>query len=216
MPRMNKTQFQEFQTLLEKVQRYSPFYQEKFREEGFDIRSVQTPDDIVQVPFTQKEDLRNAYPLGLIATAEENIVRIHSSSGTTGQPVIIPYTAGDVVIWAEMMKRCMEYAGVTKRAKIIRKTGNTLVTHRDSFVISGINDLCLVFCSGLSNTRISDGSTVTHPITPSKTPFAITSPRSRPSVKVIKQSAANPAMVVTELPTTEVRVSWMATAIASL
>lgn len=118
MPRMNKTQFQEFQTLLEKVQRYSPFYQEKFREEGFDIRSVQTPDDIVQVPFTQKEDLRNAYPLGLIATAEENIVRIHSSSGTTGQPVIIPYTAGDVVIWAEMMKRCMEYAGVTKKDRV--------------------------------------------------------------------------------------------------
>ena len=63
---------------------------------------------------------------------------------------------------------------------------------------------------------ISDGRTVTQPITPKITPFAMTSPRSFPSVKVIKQSAAKPATVVTELPMTDVSVSLIAVAIASL
>jgi len=81
--------------------------------------------------------------------------------------------------------------------------------------IFGIIDLCLVFCRGLSKTRIRDGSTVTQPSTPRRTPFAITIPRSRPSVKDIKQSAIKPAIVVIELPTTLARVSFMATAMAS-
>ena len=63
---------------------------------------------------------------------------------------------------------------------------------------------------GLSNTSISDGSTVTHPITPRITPFAITIPRSMPSVNDMKQSAAKPATVVIELPMTEVKVWWIA------
>ena len=63
--------------------------------------------------------------------------------------------------------------------------------------------------------RISAGSTVTHPITPSSTPLAITRPRSRPMVKLMKHRAAKPAMVVTELPSTETKVSWMAWAMAS-
>ncbi len=110
---MDNQQFSDLQILLKKVQEYSPFYQTKFKENHFDINGVKSPEDIAKIPFTEKADLRHAYPLGLIATDEKNIVRIHSSSGTTGQPVIIPYTAGDVKAWAEMMKRCMEYAGVT-------------------------------------------------------------------------------------------------------
>jgi len=110
---MNNQQFSDLQILLQKVQEYSLFYQNKFKENNFDINEVKSPEDIKRVPFTEKADLRHAYPLGLIATDEKNIVRIHSSSGTTGQPVIIPYTAGDVKTWATMMKRCMEYAGVT-------------------------------------------------------------------------------------------------------
>ena len=79
----------------------------------------------------------------------------------------------------------------------------------------GIIDLCFVFCSGLSRISIIAGSTVTQPSTPNSTPFAITMPRSRPSVKVMKQSAMNPAIVVIELPTTDVSVSPIAAAIAS-
>ncbi|MCL2175819.1 MAG: phenylacetate--CoA ligase, partial [Treponema sp.] len=68
--------------------------------------------------FTDKEDLRDAYPLGLQAVPDEEIVRIHSSSGTTGTPVIIPYTKKDVEDWAIMFKRCYETAGCTNKDRI--------------------------------------------------------------------------------------------------
>ena len=90
----------------------SDFYKERLKGvEPEDIRNIQ---DFQKIPFTDKDDLRNAYPLGLLAAPQEDIVRIHSSSGTTGDPVIIPYTARDVKDWAEMFKRCYETAGVTK------------------------------------------------------------------------------------------------------
>ena len=73
--------------------------------------------------------------------------------------------------------------------------------------MSGIRDLWRVFCKGLSSSRIILGRMVTHPITPSTTPFAITIPRSRPSVKLMKHSAIKPATVVMELPSTEANVS---------
>ena len=82
------------------------------------------PDDITDVaafealPFTEKEELRDAYPLGIQAVPDEEIVRIHSSSGTTGTPIIIPYTQKDVNDWAFMFKRSYEMAGITKLDRI--------------------------------------------------------------------------------------------------
>ena len=73
------------------------FYKEKF--DGIDVDSIQSQEDFEKLPFTWKGDLREAYPLGLMAVPEEEIVRIHSSSGTTGTPVIIPYTKKDVEDW---------------------------------------------------------------------------------------------------------------------
>ena len=75
-------------------------------------------EDFLALPFSHKEDLRLAYPLGLMAVPEEEVVRIHSSSGTTGTPVIIPYTAKDVDDWGEMFKRCYEFAGITNKDRI--------------------------------------------------------------------------------------------------
>ena len=83
-------------------------------------------------------------------------------------------------------------------------------------MVEGISERCIVFVSGLSSSKIIAGRIVTQPKTPSSTPFAITIPKSLPSVKVIKHSAMNPATVVIELPSTEVTVSFIATAIASL
>ncbi|MFI3209228.1 MAG: phenylacetate--CoA ligase [Eubacteriales bacterium] len=87
------------------------FYKKKY--EGFSPDDIQTLEDFQKLPFTDKGDLRDAYPLGLQSVPEEQIVRIHSSSGTTGTPVIIPYTAKDVDDWAEQFKRCYEVAGLT-------------------------------------------------------------------------------------------------------
>ena len=80
----------------------------------------------------------------------------------------------------------------------------------DILGISGSRGLCLVFCIALSKTRSIEGSIVTQEITPMKTPFAITIPRSRPRVKLMKQSAMKPAIVVIELPTTELIVLLIA------
>ena len=92
------------------------FYGKKLKEAG--ISGVHSVDEFEELPFSEKADLRDAYPLGLMTAPEEEIVRIHSSSGTTGLPVIIPYTAKDVDDWAIMFARCYEMAGITKKDRI--------------------------------------------------------------------------------------------------
>ena len=92
------------------------FYGEVYRKAG--ISGVSSQEDFEKLPFSSKDDLRNAYPLGIQAVPEEEVVRIHSSSGTTGKPVIIPYTAKDVDDWAIMFARCYETAGITNKDRI--------------------------------------------------------------------------------------------------
>ena len=92
------------------------FYKARFS--GINVEDIRTMEDFEKLPFTDKEDLRHAYPLGLQAVPDEKIVRIHSSSGTTGTPVIIPYTRKDVDDWAIMFKRCYETAGITNLDRI--------------------------------------------------------------------------------------------------
>ncbi|MBQ2016442.1 MAG: phenylacetate--CoA ligase, partial [Clostridia bacterium] len=92
------------------------FYGKKLEEAG--ITGVSTQEEFEALPFSEKADLRDAYPLGLMTAPEEDIVRIHSSSGTTGLPVIIPYTRKDVDDWATMFARCYEVAGITKKDRI--------------------------------------------------------------------------------------------------
>ncbi len=92
------------------------FYGKKLHEAG--ISHISSPGDFEKLPFSEKNDLREAYPLGLMTAPEEDIVRIHSSSGTTGLPVIIPYTARDVEDWATMFARCYETAGITNTDRI--------------------------------------------------------------------------------------------------
>ncbi len=92
------------------------FYGKRLKEAG--VSGVKDATEFEKLPFSEKNDLREAYPLGLMTAPEEEIVRIHSSSGTTGLPVIIPYTAKDVDDWGEMFKRCYEYAGITNKDRI--------------------------------------------------------------------------------------------------
>ena len=92
------------------------------------ITGVSSQEEFEALPFSSKDDLRNAYPLGIQAVPDEEIVRIHSSSGTTGKPVIIPYTAKDVDDWAAMFARCYEVAGITKNDRIQITAGYGLWT----------------------------------------------------------------------------------------
>ena len=92
------------------------YYGKMYREAG--ITEIKSEEDFYKIPFTDKQDLRNAYPLGIQAVPDEEVVRIHSSSGTTGKPVIIPYTKKDVEDWAIMFERCYRIAGITEKDRI--------------------------------------------------------------------------------------------------
>lgn len=92
------------------------FYAQRFA--GINADDIRTEENFRKLPFTDKGDLRGAYPLGLQAVPDEQVVRIHSSSGTTGTPVIIPYTAQDVTDWAIMFERCYRVAGITNLDRI--------------------------------------------------------------------------------------------------
>ena len=88
--KMKEEQFELIKAQLKKLTSQYCFYQKKL--EGINVDDIKSQEDFEKLPFTWKGDLREAYPLGLRAVPEEEIVRIHSSSGTTGIPVIIPYT----------------------------------------------------------------------------------------------------------------------------
>ncbi len=114
--KINELQLSQVNNQIRRLLASGNFYGTMLKEAG--ISGVSTAEDFEALPFSQKEDLRNAYPLGLMAVPEEEVVRIHSSSGTTGTPVIIPYTAKDVDDWGEMFRRCYEFAGITKNDRI--------------------------------------------------------------------------------------------------
>lgn len=114
--KMNDETFHKIKKQLKRVVAADGFYAEKLK--GVDIDAIETQADFEKLPFSEKADLRDAYPLGLSAVPEEEIVRIHSSSGTTGTPVIIPYTQKDVDDWAELFRRCYEIAGITNKDRI--------------------------------------------------------------------------------------------------
>ncbi len=92
------------------------FYAEKFKD--INPEDIRTQEDFEKLPFSSKQELRTAYPLGLAAVPEEKIVRIHSSSGTTGTPVIVPYTQKDVDDWAIQFARCYQMAGITTKDRL--------------------------------------------------------------------------------------------------
>ena len=114
--KLNDTQLSQVDAQIKRLVKTDSYYGKKYRELG--ITDVTSQEAFEKLPFSSKDDLRNAYPLGIQAVPDEEVVRIHSSSGTTGKPVIIPYTAKDVDDWATMFARCYETAGVTKKDRV--------------------------------------------------------------------------------------------------
>ncbi len=114
--KLSEKQLQQVDAQIKRLLKSDSFYGEVYRKAG--ITGVSSQEDFEKIPFSSKDDLRNAYPLGIQAVPEEEVVRIHSSSGTTGKPVIIPYTAKDVDDWAIMFARCYETAGITNKDRI--------------------------------------------------------------------------------------------------
>ena len=113
---LNETQRSQINTQIQRLIKTDSYYGKIYKELG--ISGIQSQEDFEALPFSSKDDLRNAYPLGIQAVPDEEVVRIHSSSGTMGKPVIIPYTAKDVDDWAVMFARCYETAGITSKDRI--------------------------------------------------------------------------------------------------
>ena len=115
MPRaeLEELQFQRMKDLLQRVYERVPMYKTKFDGAGFDPASFTSLADIVSVPFTVKDDLRAAYPYGMFAAPLRDIVRVHSSSGTTGQITVVGYTRADIDRWSDLMARTYACAGAT-------------------------------------------------------------------------------------------------------
>ena len=95
------------QTVFDRV----PFYREQFERRGLHPSDIHSLDDVHLLPFTAKDDLRDHYPLGLLAVPREQLRRIHASSGTTGRPTVVAYTRADIDTWADLMARSIRAAG---------------------------------------------------------------------------------------------------------
>jgi len=90
------------------------FYRKRMDEAGVSPDDIKSIDDIVKLPYTTKNDLRDTYPFGLFAVPNTDIVRIHASSGTTGKATVVGYTQNDIDTWAECVARCLTMAGLSK------------------------------------------------------------------------------------------------------
>ena len=109
---MEQLQVKRLRYCVGRVKERVPFYQERLS--GFEPASIQSLTDLARLPFTNKQDLRDNYPFGLFAAPMANVVRIHASSGTTGKPTVVGYTASDIDIWAGLAARALALAGVTR------------------------------------------------------------------------------------------------------
>ena len=89
----------------------SPFYRERFKKEGLKPSDIKTLDDLRKIPFTTKQDLRDTYPFGIASVPLDQCVRLHSSSGTTGNPTVILHTQKDLEEWANAVARCLWMVG---------------------------------------------------------------------------------------------------------
>ena len=111
---MHALQSKRLQKLVALVYHNVPFYRNKMQEMDLSPDDIRSIDDIVKLPFTTKQDLRDNYPYGLQAAPASEIVRVHASSGTTGNPTIVGYTRRDLSVWSEVMSRCLAAYGVTR------------------------------------------------------------------------------------------------------
>ena len=111
---LEKLQLERLQHTVRRVYQCVPFYRERMQAAGVEPGDIQSLSDIRKLPTTEKTDLRDNYPFGLFAAPQEEIVRIHASSGTTGKPIVAGYTAHDVSVWSEVVARCLGCAHISR------------------------------------------------------------------------------------------------------
>ncbi|MDL2317433.1 phenylacetate--CoA ligase [Desulfovibrio sp. OttesenSCG-928-A18] len=131
----------------------SPHYSKVLGEAGLNADSIGSVDDIRKLPFTYKEDLRKAYPFGFISVPQQELVRLHASSGTTGSPVVICHTQDDLDTWADLMARCMHMVGIRKTDIFQNIAAYGLFTGGLGIHYGAERLGCLTIPAGTGNTR---------------------------------------------------------------
>ncbi len=112
MPQLRDLQFRRLRAIVTRAYQRVGLFRERMEKRGLTPDDVRALADIVELPFTQKTDLRDTYPFGLFASPMKDIVRLHASSGTTGKPIVVAYTAQDVHVWTNVMLRSLAACGL--------------------------------------------------------------------------------------------------------
>lgn len=110
---LQKLQLERLQKTLSRVATHVPFYRNRFKEMNLDVSKVNSVEHLRDFPFTLKQDLRDNYPYGLFAVPLRDVVRVHSSSGTTGMATVVGYSKKDILTWSNLVARVLCGAGVT-------------------------------------------------------------------------------------------------------
>ena len=112
---MEALQLSRLQETVARVYEKVPYYRAKMDEMGVKPQDIQTLADLAKLPFTTKQDMRDTYPFGLFAVPQEELVRIHASSGTTGKPTVVGYTRGDLETWTDCVSRIACMGGASEK-----------------------------------------------------------------------------------------------------
>jgi phenylacetate-CoA ligase (EC 6.2.1.30) len=155
MPReeLQKLQLQRLREVVKYAYERVPFYRKRFEAAGIKPEDIRSLEDLKYIPFTSKADLREVYPFGLFAVPLSEIVEIHSSSGTTGKPVVAGYTKKDLEVWGEVMARSLTMIGVTSQDVIQIAYGYGLFTGGLGFHYGALKIGATIVPASAGNTR---------------------------------------------------------------
>ena len=126
-PNLEKLQIERLRKTVEIAQN-SPYYSEVFKKHNITPESIKSLEDLQRFPFTTKEDLRSHYPFGLVSVPMEKVVRVHSSSGTTGNPTVVAHSQRDLDQWADQVARCMYMVGCRNTDEFQNTSGYGMFT----------------------------------------------------------------------------------------
>ncbi len=125
---MEQLQLERLQACVQRVIHSVPFYRDQLAKAGVTPGSIRSLSDLARLPFTTKSDLRDHYPLGLLAVPSSELVRLHASTGTTGKPTVVAYTRKDIELWSSLIARSLAAAGVTEEDVVQNAYGYGLFT----------------------------------------------------------------------------------------
>ena len=154
---IERIQLERLQQTVRRAYDHVPMYRDKMISAGVKPSDIRTLKDIAKIPLTSKTELREQYPFKLLAVPMRDIVRIHASSGTTGQPITAGYTRGDLELWAECIARIVTAGGVTAAIDfiyaiitVLRRQGDVMRLYLIAFAASAVLPFVLVRVIGLT------------------------------------------------------------------